>query len=122
MSLSERLNAGAPRERMITDEEADRALHWLVNNAKTLGDAKARLVKAERMIGIVEAIETKDSDATSDTKKKADARASYRYLAAVNEEAYAAGEYETLRALRAAAEMKLEAWRSETATLRSIKM
>ena len=74
------------------------------------------------MIGIIEAIETKNSDGTSDTKKKADARASDRYLAAVNEEAYAAGEYETLRALRAAAEMKLEAWRSETATLRSIKM
>ena len=119
MTLSQRLGAGPPR--IVPDDELDKALHWLINNAKTIGAAKARLVKAERMVDIVEAIETKKSDAASDLKRKADARSSERYFAAINEEADAAGDYEMLRALKMAAEMKIEAWRSEQANFRGLK-
>lgn len=120
MKLSDRLS-NVPA-RIVPDDELDRALHWLINNAKVMGAAKARLVKAERMVGFVEAIETKKSDATSDLKKKADARSSDRYFAAINEEAEAAGGYETLRGLRDAANMKIEAWRSEQANFRGLKV
>ena len=118
--LSERLTNTPPR--IVPDDELDRALHWLINNAKVIGAAKARLVKAERMVDIVEAIESKKSDASSDLKRKADARSSDRYFAAINEEADAAGEYETLRGLRTAADMKIECWRSEQANFRGLKV
>lgn len=125
MTLSERVLAGVEppaHPRLISDQDVDRALHWLVNNAKALGASRTRLIKAERMVGYIEALLIKASDASSDLKRKADARSDARYLQAINEEAEAAGEFETLRALRDAASLKIDAWRTESSTLRSIKL
>jgi len=41
---------------------------------------------------------------------------------AANEEAEAAGAFEKMRALREAAALKIEAWRSEQANYRSMKI
>lgn len=107
---------------LITDSELEKALDWLRDNAATIGEAKRRTVKAGHMLKHVEAIEFKKSDAKSADAKRADARTSERYLDAVTEDAVAAGEYERLKALREAAALKIEAWRSEQANFRAMKV
>lgn len=110
------------RSRMVEEHEIQKALDWLRDNAKSIGEAKARLIRAQHMVTHVEAIEFRLSDETSDTKKKAAARASDRYVQAILEEAEAAGNYEQLRALREAAALKIETWRSEQANFRAMKV
>lgn len=114
--------AQAVANRIITDNEVDRALHFLANNAKEIGNAKARMVRAGHMLKHIEALEYKLSNATNMEGRKADARTSTRYVEAIEEDALAAGEYETLKALREAAALKIESWRSEQATYRSMKL
>lgn len=114
--------AQAASNRIVTDNEVDRALHFLANNARELGQAKARMVKAGHMMKHVEALQYKLSNATSIEARKADARTSEAYVQALNEDAEACGEYEMMRALREAAALKIESWRSEQATYRSMKL
>lgn len=117
------MNQGqAISNRIVTDNEVDRALHFLANNARELGSAKARMVKAGHMLKHIEALEYKLSTAGSIEARKAEARTSDRYLAAITEDAEACGEYEMMRALREAAALKIESWRSEQATYRSMKL
>jgi hypothetical protein len=51
-----------------------------------------------------------------------EALTSPEYENALNEDANAAGEFEKLRALRDAAAMKIEAWRTEQASWRAMKL
>lgn len=108
------------RHRIVTEEELEKALDWLRDSASDMGKAKERLIKAQKMTDHTEAILTLKSEQTSDTKRRADARASARYLECIVEEAEAAGEYEKMKALREAAALKIETWRSEQANYRAI--
>lgn len=110
------------RTRIVTDEELEKALDWLRDEAKAMGDAKARLVSAGHMIKHIEALETKMSPEKSVEARRADARCSQRYLEAIQEDAVASGEYEKMRALREAAALKIEAWRSEQANYRALRI
>ena len=105
--------------RIVTDDQVGDALRWLAENAAELGAAKARLVKSGHMIKHVEALLFLASDEKTVDAKKARVRVSQRWLEAVDEEASAAGEFEKMKALREAANARVEAWRSETATLRT---
>jgi len=108
--------------RIVTEVELEKALDFLRDNARALGDAKARLIRAGHMLKHIEALEFKMSDASSNDKRQADARTSEAYVTALNEDAEAAGAYEAMKALREAAALKIEAWRSESATYRSMKL
>lgn len=110
------------RTRIVTDEELSKALDWLRDNAKDMGDAKARLIKAERNLSHTEALLIRLSTASNAEGRKAEARTDQRWLDAATEEALAAGEFEKMRALREAAALKIEAWRSEQANFRSMKI
>lgn len=109
-------------QRIVTDEDVDKALAWLRDGARDLGHAKERLVKAEHMVRVVEALEMKRSDAKAAEARKADARTTDKYMEAVLEEAAAAGDYEMLRALREAASARIESWRTESSNLRSVRL
>ncbi len=109
-------------DRIVTNGELQKALDFLRDSAKDLGAAKSRAIKAGHMIKHVEAIEFKMSDASSNDKRQADARTSDAYVDAINEDAIATGELEKLKALREAAAAKIEAWRSEQANYRSMKI
>jgi rhamnose utilization protein RhaD (predicted bifunctional aldolase and dehydrogenase) len=111
-----------PSQRMISDSEVEKALDWLRDNSQAMGDAKARTIKAGHMLKHVEALMFKASDAKSVEAKKADARTSDRFLEAITEDALAAGEYEKLKSLREAAALKIEAWRTEQASFRAMKI
>lgn len=112
----------ALRSRMVEEHEISKALDWLRDNAKAMGEAKARLVKAEHMVKHIEALEFLAATGTSADAKKAAARASERYVNATYEEAVAAGEYETLRSLREAAALKCQVWQSESANHRAMRV
>lgn len=125
MKLSERAMAGmgeAHDPRLISSIELERALDWLRDNADAIGKAKARSGYASRMVDHVEALCSKMSDATSDMKRKADARTHPKWLEAIAEERDAVADYERMKALREAAALKIEAWRSEQANFRAMKI
>jgi rhamnose utilization protein RhaD (predicted bifunctional aldolase and dehydrogenase) len=74
------------------------------------------------MLKHIEALEFKKSDAKSAEGKKMDARTSERYIAAMMEDAEACGQYEMMKSLREAAALKIEAWRTEAANFRAMKL
>lgn len=108
--------------RIVEDAELERALDFLRDNAAAIGEAKARVVKAGHMIKHTEALLFLMSEQKTVDAKKAEVRTSSKWIAATDEEAEAAGEYEKMRALREAAALKIETWRSEQATIRSMRI
>jgi rhamnose utilization protein RhaD (predicted bifunctional aldolase and dehydrogenase) len=116
------VRAFRPNSRIVSEEELEKALDWLRDSAAEMGKAKERHVKAQKMSDHTEAILTLKSDQTSDTKRRAEARASARYLECIVEEAEAAGELAKMQALREAAALKIETWRSEQANFRALKI
>jgi hypothetical protein len=106
----------------ISDESVERALDWLRDFAPVIGKAKERTVLAGHMLKHIEALLSKASDEKTVDAKKNDARTDKRYVEAIREDAVAAGEYERLKALREAAALKIEAWRSEQANFRAMKI
>lgn len=111
-----------PFGRIVSDEEVHDAIEYLRASAEPIGDARHRLVKASSMIKHVESLLYLASTEKTAEGKKATARCDKRWLAAVNEEAEAAGEFAKLQASREAAMAKLEAWRSESANYRGMKV
>lgn len=105
----------------VSDEAASDALNWLVGNARALGKAKEKAVLAESMTKRIKALEMARSDAKTVAEKERDALASEAYLLAITAEAQAAGEYETMRALKDAATARIECWRSITASARNLR-
>lgn len=110
------------QSRIVSDAELSKALDWLRDSAAEIGEAKKRTVRAGHMLKHIEALLMKGSGEKSAEARKADARCSEKWLAAVEEDALAAGEYEKLKSLREAAALKIEAWRSEQANFRAMKI
>lgn len=103
------------------DSDIERAIEFLVNSAGDIGRAKERAVKAEKMIGHIEALMTLASEQKTAAGREAEARSSDRYRSALEEHASAAGDLAKLYSLREAASMKVEAWRTFCATQRSYR-
>jgi hypothetical protein len=110
------------RTRIVTDEDVEKALDWLRDNAQDIGDAKAELVEASHMLKVVKALRMKFDNDKPISHQEREALASEEYRKALERDAKAAGEYERLRALREAAALKIEAWRSEQANYRALKI
>lgn len=108
--------------RLVSDDDMESALSWLRDSAKSVGEARARAIKAGHMVKHIEALMYLASLKTTSEAKKADSRTSQRWLEAINEEADAVGELEKLKALREAASARIEAWRSEQANYRNMKI
>lgn len=107
--------------RIVTDDAYGDVLRWLATSAAEIGEARRQMILKERLRQSTEAILTLQSDQKSVEMKKADARASEKWMQAAEEEALAAGNFEQMKALREAALAKHEAWRSETASRRGGK-
>lgn len=110
------------RRMIVTDEDVERALDWLRDSAQELGNAKANAVRAGHMIKHVKALAMKMHNDKPASHQEREALASPEYLQAIEEDALAAGEFEKLRALREAAALKIEAWRSESANFRAMRI
>jgi hypothetical protein len=110
------------RRHIVTDKSMEQALDWLRDHAPEMGKAKERSVKAGHMVKHILHIEMKRSDEKTAAGKERDAYASKAYLDACEEDARAAGALEMMRSLREAAALKIEAWRTEQANWRSMKI
>lgn len=108
-------------ERIVPDNELEKALDWLRDSAQAMGDAKAETVRAGHWIKHVKALEMKKHDLPVSQQER-EALSSSTYLAALERDAVAAGEYEKMRSLREAAALKIETWRSEQANYRALKI
>ena len=110
------------RTRIVTDEDMEKALDWLRDSAIDMGEAKAELVRASHMVKVTRALVMRMHNEKPVTHQEREALASEEYRAALERDAVAAGEYEKLRALREAASLKIEAWRSEQANYRALRI
>jgi hypothetical protein len=106
----------------ISDESLEKALNWLRDNAQAIGEAKAESISTARMREHILALEMKKYPTLPVSGQEREAKASQAYHDAILAEAKAAGAYEVAKALREAAAMKIEAWRSEQANFRALKI
>lgn len=109
-------------QRIVTEEQVERALTFLRDSASQLGQARERAKLAESKVKHVEALMFKASDETSNDKRQADARTSDAYVSAITDDAVATGELAKLYALREAAAALIEAWRTEQSNFRAMKI
>lgn len=124
MNISERATAAQPKSngRIVSDIELEKCLDFLRDSADAVGKARGRLIRSGHMVKHVEALLTLASDQKSVEARKCEAKTDQRWLEAVTEEAEAAGEFEKLKALREAAVAKIDAWRSEGANYRGMRV
>ena len=126
MSISSRATATlqpvSQYARIVSDAELQKALDFLRDNAVQLGNARAEMVRAGHMLKVTKAIEMKRHNEMSAAKAEVEAYTSDAYKKALCEDAAATGEFEAMKALREAAAMKIEAWRSEQANYRAMKV
>lgn len=128
MTISERARAVAPDiqppafGRIVSNEDVAKALDWLRDSAHALGETAECAMNASNAVKHTEAILFLKSDEKSAEARKADARCQARWIEATAEEARAHGELVKLKALREAAAAKIEAWRSEQANFRAMKL
>ena len=126
MSISSRASGQQPpqdvRHRIVTDEDLEKALDFLRDSAKELGEAKGDTVRAGHMLKVTKALEMKKHNEMSAAKAEVEALCSKAYEDALMWDAESAAKYEMMRALRDAAAMKIETWRTEQASLRAMKI
>ena len=99
--------------------KAQKATQYLIDSAAEIAAAKGDLVKCENMLRVVKALAMKASDEKSAASQERDAYASPQYQEAVTALFEAARDYEKLRALREAAKMQIEMFRSLNANQRA---
>lgn len=107
---------------IVSDADVEKALDWLRDNADQIGEAKRRAVKADHMLKHVRALAMKHSGEQSAAAQEREALAGAEYLTAIDDTANAAGAYEKMKALREAAALKIEVWRSASANYRAMKI
>lgn len=103
---------------MISETEIDRVLSYLRDNAEKDAQARAERLYLEQWIKTVLAQEMGKQDGSMAAAEAA-ARRSEAFIEALKGYREAIAEDEKRRFLRAAAEAKLEAWRTESATRRA---
>jgi hypothetical protein len=107
---------------LVSEADVEKALDWLRDNAADVGAAKANAIRTERMTKHIKALEMKKHAGIPVSAQEREAYASEGYVAAIEAEAVAAGELETMKGLREAAALKIEAWRSAGANYRAMKI
>lgn len=112
----------ANSNRLISEQELEAALDWLRDNAAEIGKAKANTVRCAHMLKVVKALEMKRVNQLPVSQQEREAYTSEKFMEALEADAVAAGEYEKMKALREAAALKIEAWRSEQANYRAMKI
>lgn len=104
---------------LVSDSMVESALLYLSQNTQASAKAKADRVMAEHMRRVVRAQMVMESTQTTAGLREADAESSVAYRNAIlaEREAVEADEYH--RAARSKAEAIIEAWRTESATIRA---
>lgn len=107
---------------MIDEKDIERAVYWLAQNAEAIGQARAEMVFADEYRKSLRAMLMTESNETAVNAREQFAYAHPKYVAHLNEIKRTVLNYEKMRAMREAAMMKIEAWRSMNANYRAIKV
>jgi hypothetical protein len=107
---------------IVSDAEVERALDWLRDNADAIGEAKRMAVKHDHMLKHTKAVVMGFHKDLPVSAQEREAHSSEVYKEAIDQTAYFAGEYEKMKALREAAALKIEVWRSASANYRAMKI
>lgn len=105
---------------MITQDQAEKAVDWLRENARGMAQARAERIYMEQWIKTVKAtLQDENASAPSMAASEMRALASPKYLAALQAYKQAIETDEYNRFMVTAAEAKIEAWRSQESTRRA---
>jgi hypothetical protein len=107
---------------LVSDSDVEKALDWLRDQAEEVGNAKEEAVRADHMLKHVKALAMKIHGELPVSAQQREAEASTQYLEAIDRSAKAAGQLLKLQALREAAALKIEVWRSAGANYRAMKI
>lgn len=107
---------------MITDEEVERAVDWLRDNAEEAAQARADRVHLEQFRKSKKAMLMKDCNESSIGAQEVYAYAHQEYLALLDGLKEAVKRDAKMQFLREAAAAKIEAWRTMNANMRSVKL
>lgn len=102
----------------IDQERAEKAVEYLIDSARKIGEAKASAVQAEAMLRHVKALAMTASEEKATSAQEREAYASKQYLDAIHDLWICTKAHETLRAEREAAQATIEFWRSAEASRR----
>jgi hypothetical protein len=103
----------------ITDDEIDKALDYLRDNARDAAQAKANRVYVEEFRKVLKAQLMKEHGALSAVLQEREAYSDPRYVQHLEAIREAVLEDEGHRFLRGAAEAKIEAWRTQSSNTRA---
>lgn len=107
---------------IVSDESVEKALDWLRDNADDIAEAKRCAVKYDHMLKHTKAVVMKTHAELPVSAQEREAMASDAFKAAIENAANTAAEYEKLKALREAAALRIEVWRSASANYRAMKL
>src|SRR5512139_864738 len=107
---------------IVTDESVEKALDWLRDNDDEIAEAKRLAVKWDHMLKHTKAVVMKSHAELPVSAQEREAIASTEFRYAIENTANAAAEYEKLKALREAAALRIEVWRSASANYRAMKI
>ena len=110
------------KNEIVTDAQVEMALDWLRDNADAIGEAKRLAVKYDKMLHHAKAVAMKSFGDLPVSAQEREAYAHAIYKEAIENAANAAAEYEKMKALREAAALKIEVWRSASANYRAMKI
>ncbi len=106
---------------MITDEEAERAVDWLVHNASKAAKAKAERLYLDDYTRVIKSNIMRENLDNSVNAQERDAYADPRYNDHLLALKIAIEEDEKMMFLRKAAEAKISAWQTMCSNQRSVK-
>jgi len=107
---------------MITDEEIEAAVDWLRTGAEDCARARAERVYCDEYRKSLKAILASQSNESSEAAKERWAYAHEKYQDHLKALRAAVLEDEKNRALRVAAELRIEAWRTMSSNIRAVKL
>lgn len=107
---------------MISEDDVEKALDWLRDHANAIGRTKEASYRADKMLSHHKAMAMRLSGESGVTAQEREAYGSASYVEAIERAAKAAGEYESMKALREAAALKIEVYRTCSANYRSMKL
>lgn len=102
---------------LVSDSDVEKALDYLRDTARQYAEAKADRIFAEEYRKTLKAILMRETEGPIGAQER-EAYAHPKYVAHLESLRKAVIEEETYRARRAAAEMKIETWRSWSANTR----
>jgi hypothetical protein len=106
----------------ITDEEIDKALDYLRDNADDAAKARAERIYCEEYRKTLKAKLMKEHSTLSAVLQEREAYSDDRYVEHLEAIKEAVFRDEKHRFLRSAAEAKIEAWRTQSSNYRSMKL